>query len=142
MPTNIYIPSVIFKEIAPVSLFQDLLMQHKLLTPASLNSGIPTSRQAAVSSPKLARSMIRIYHAHYGTVPDKSFEDIAAGGITYHNGQKLVSAAGREVRLDKLSRILSDVQSERLGKGLYFQAFVRGAASTEDYKVRINDYSR
>jgi hypothetical protein len=51
-----------------------------------INSGIPTSLQAAVSSPKLARSMIRIYHAHYGTVPDKSFENIAAGGITYHNG--------------------------------------------------------
>jgi hypothetical protein len=142
MPTNIYIPSVIFKEIAPVSLFQDLPIQHKLLNPASLNSGIPTSPQAAVSSPKLARSIIKIFHAHYGTVPDKSFKDIAAGGITYHNGQKLVSAAGRKCRLKKLFGIITDVQSERLGKGSYFQAFVRGAASTEDCKVRINDYSR
>jgi hypothetical protein len=134
MSTNIYIPSVIFKEVAPVFLFQDLPIQDKLLTPTSPNSGIPTSPQAAVSSPKLARSLIRIFHAHYGTVLEKSFEDIAAGGITYHNGQEVVSAAGCEFRLDKLSGIVSGVQSERLGKGSYFQAFVRGAASTEDCK--------
>jgi hypothetical protein len=101
----------IFKEVAPVFLFQDLPIQDKLLTPASPNSGILTSPQAAISSPKLARSLIRIFHAHYGTAPDKSFEDIAAGGITYHNGQKVVSAAGRELRSDKLDpRVRTDTQ--------------------------------
>jgi hypothetical protein len=127
MAADIYNPSVIFHEIASVFLFQDLPIQDQLLTPTSANIGIPTSPQAAVGSPKLARSTIRIFHAHYGTVPDKDFEDIAAGGITYHNGQKVVSAAGREFRSDKLSRIVSDVQDERLGKGSYFQAFVKGS---------------
>jgi hypothetical protein len=112
MAADIYTPSVIFPEITPGFLFQNLPIQSELLTPASANSGIPTSPRAAVSSFKLARSMIRIFHAHYGTVPDKTFEDIATGCVTYNNGQKVVSAGGREFRSDKLSGIITDVQSE------------------------------
>jgi hypothetical protein len=138
MGSYIYVPSAIAVEVAPVFLFRDLAIQSDTMTPSTMGSSIMTTPSQNVSSSDRARSLARILHAHYGTIP-RGFDDLLAGGVTYVNGVKNVSAEGRTFKDKTLPNTISTTLNEKTGKGSYFQAFVKGMVSSENCKVNIND---
>jgi hypothetical protein len=139
MASKVYVPSVLYVEAAPTYLFRDLPVQHQLLTPASGHSDIRVQPESSVSTPKYARELARIVHAHYGTIPDE-FKDVMAGGVTHTNGVKTVSHESKAFRVNKLNAIISSVHREKTGSASFFQAYVRGVVCTDNMKVRVDNY--
>jgi hypothetical protein len=139
MACKVYVLSVLYVEAAPTHSLRDLPVQHQLLTPTSGHSDIRVQPESSFSTPKYARELARIIHAHYGTIPDE-FMDLMAGGVTHTNGVKTVSSKSMIFRISKLNAIIPSVHREKTGSASFFQAYVRGVFCTDNMKVQVDDY--
>jgi hypothetical protein len=140
MASPIYKPRVIHLEAVATYLFADLPISTSPMTPRSINSGIATQPGVEVNTLSEARSIARILHAHYGAVPAE-FTNLLAGGVTVTNGIETISDASKAFRSKPLKDLVSSVLGEKMGKNTFFQAYVRGMVSTENFKTLVRNYN-
>lgn len=128
---TIQIPAGPALETPPTTMFADLAVQARRVTPRTQGSGFVTDPPEALSIREPAVARARVISSHSGTLPD-GCEDLLSGAVG--------TEAERWVK-EHYKKIEGEVLNERFGHRSYIQQFLRGRLATFDVKVILTNWT-